>query len=67
MIDLTAERHDKLVRLANAGEAGLPLVEIGVGTAIHLQLLGLAKISRPPQRAVITREGRAFRYRDAYA
>ena len=46
MIDLTAERHDKLVRLANAGEAGLPLVEIGVGTAIHLQLLGLSTSAR---------------------
>lgn len=67
MIDLNAERHRKLARLANAGEAGLPLIEIGVGTAIHLQLLGLAKITRPPQRVVITREGRAFRFRDAYA
>mgnify|MGYP006952640449 CR=1 FL=1 len=67
MIDLTAARNEKLTRLANAGAAGLPLADIGVGTAIHLQLHGFAKISDSPQRVTITSEGRAFRMRDAYA
>lgn len=69
MIDLAQDRHDKLVRLVAAGASGLPIDDVGIGTALSLQQHGLAKVSPPerPQRVTITRQGEAFHLRGAFA
>lgn len=48
---------NKLQRLADASAEGLALSDLGIGTAIHMRLLGLATVHDERGRVTITRQG----------
>lgn len=68
MVDLKDDHDAKLRRLASAGARGLPINEIGVGTAVHFALLGFCQPIHPDTHTVIiTVHGRAYAARGAVA
>lgn len=60
MIDPASIYATKLARLASAGPNGLRIADVGIGTALHMAVVGHAeKITAVSTRVFLTRQGRA--------
>lgn len=68
MTNLTADQHDLLTRIRDAGKDGYVIRQGELGDMLMFGLHGLATFGNAqerPQRAFITGKGRAFSFRVA--